>query len=186
MTWAFGEVEHLVRKAVSGAGKPWGTAEEAGWAVRWLAERGLPGPQGIVECLDIAPDLCPIGAGMALADVGVLVPPCEFPPVQAPILMLPFLARMCPANAVLDVRVGSAEVSLSPTDVSIAGILPKSGTVAVLGVAHGIRPGVRPQRVAEIAPVVLDRLETFAARTYAPATEHSRRTGAGAGLHDND
>jgi hypothetical protein len=38
----------------------------------------------------------------------------------------------------------------------------------------------------EIPPDVQNRLNAFAQRTYAPATEASRLAGAGAGLTDND
>ena len=39
------EIESLVVKAARGAGYNWGIAEEAGFAVRWLARTGLPGPE---------------------------------------------------------------------------------------------------------------------------------------------
>ena len=44
----------------------------------------------------------------------------------------------------------------------------------------------RATRIGRIDSAALARLEELAALTYAPATEDSRRRGAGAGLTDND
>jgi len=41
-------------------------------------------------------------------------------------------------------------------------------------------------RVPDTEAEAIARLEYFAARTYAPATEASRMSGAGAGVTDND
>jgi hypothetical protein len=38
----------------------------------------------------------------------------------------------------------------------------------------------------DIDPSAWSRIERYAYRTYVPATEHSRRHGAGAGMIDND
>ena len=49
-------------------------------------------------------------------------------------------------------------------------------------------PGDNEERFerAHILPVHFDKLEAFAKRTYAPATEASRLAGAGSALSDND
>ena len=89
LLWSLGEVEAACRKAARGAGAPWGVAEEAGRAARWLAARGLPGPALVADLLrandrvphdDLAPvaeegvwrapsgRLCPLVVGAAICD----------------------------------------------------------------------------------------------------------------------
>lgn len=113
MTWSLGEIEAETRKAVRGAGLPWGIAEEAGKALRWLAARGcdgLPALAGLLEAHDrgavaaqvaVDPDgrwhggdkpLCPLCLGASLADhAGRL--PIAAGAVLAPLLLVPFAAR---------------------------------------------------------------------------------------------
>ncbi len=83
------EIESSLRKAARACGLPWGLAEEAGKAARWLAAFDLPGPELTLEHLHnlrgpdyqrFVPDcdaepwkapggiLCPIVTGAALAD----------------------------------------------------------------------------------------------------------------------
>ena len=46
MTFSLNEIEAIGKRAARGAGLPWGLAEEAGKAARWLTARGLPGRGG--------------------------------------------------------------------------------------------------------------------------------------------
>lgn len=51
----------------------------------------------------------------------------------------------------------------------------------------GVKDGLDPFGPRQPVPNdVIDRLKSFAAKTYVPATEASRQSGAGAGLTDND
>ena len=89
LIWSLGEVEAHCRRAARGAGAPWGIAEEAGRAARWLAARGFPGPALVADHLrahdrvpygDLAPAaesgawrapggrLCPLITGAAMCD----------------------------------------------------------------------------------------------------------------------
>jgi hypothetical protein len=43
MLFSLNEIEAQLRKAARGAGLPWGLAEEAGKAARWLAMHGIDG-----------------------------------------------------------------------------------------------------------------------------------------------
>lgn len=43
MSYSLNELESMARRATRGAGYPWGLAEEAGKAARWLCVQGLPG-----------------------------------------------------------------------------------------------------------------------------------------------
>lgn len=117
--FSLAEIEALAAKAARGAGMPWGVAEEAGAAARWLAEQDMPGPEMLLAHLvsydgrpwaDVAPAvsdgvwrhpagrwLCPIATGTALADWAALPggpgsQPITIERVASPILLLPFAA----------------------------------------------------------------------------------------------
>ena len=51
MSLSLNQVEYTARKAVRGAGLPWGLAEDAGRAVRWLEALGLPGLSWLARVL---------------------------------------------------------------------------------------------------------------------------------------
>ena len=51
MTFALNEIEAMAKGAARGAGFDWGIAEETGQSVRWLAARGLPGPELLIKTL---------------------------------------------------------------------------------------------------------------------------------------
>lgn len=117
MSWSLYEVESLARKAARGTGLPWGIAEEAGKAVRWLGAVGLPGAEALSALLrqndGVAYDrlcpmqpeaqawaaagggLCPLIAGATLcdqagrlADGGTIV----LEKVDQPLLLVPYMA----------------------------------------------------------------------------------------------
>ena len=58
--------------------------------------------------------------------------------------------------------------------------------VEVSKLQHGEIPMEKSSRVGDTAAKSVEILKTFAHKTYAPASEHSRTTGAGAGINDND
>lgn len=111
------EVEVYGRRAARGAGMPWGLAEEAGKASRWLCERGLPGVELLARLLEandgrsyasMAPviangrwqaadgDLCPVCTGAALSDhMDLLTCEKEISLIRLayPLLLAPFLDR---------------------------------------------------------------------------------------------
>jgi len=212
------EIEAAAVKAARGAGSSWGMAEETGAAVRWLAAHGLPGPELLLRHLEafdrrpwaaIAPvvagrvwraagggSLCPIAAGVALADRAALD---EGPGQRAvtlenvadPGLLLPFVALAAraldrplrvawPGTAAV---VGAAGVAFETTE---DGVLDRTaGRVVVEPAATAAelqQPQVAPRPVSFAVWRGLDR---FAFRTYVPASEASR-AGAGAGTTDND
>lgn len=116
------EIEQLCLKAARGAGMSWGMAEEAGFAARWLAERGLDGPGALLLQLvsangrpwhEICPvvepgifrpieneTLCPVALGAALCDHAAVCltemdkSAIHIGPVNNPILLLPFLSDL--------------------------------------------------------------------------------------------
>ena len=213
MILSLNEVDAAGRKAARGAGLSWGHAEEAGRAGRWLAQWGLPGPSALagvltaldsVEQADHAPQLL---HGVWMADPGPLSPlavgaalwdraGCGFShtvslgPCLWPVLLLPYTAWIAP------VRGCAISVSWAGMD-ALTGpdgglrycngdpLIPVTERVTLGETAD---QGVAPRVITEVDVPTHDlgRLETLAHRTYAPATEASRLSGAGSGLTDND
>ena len=114
MSFSLNEVEVTARKAARGAGYPWGLAEEAGRATRWLCAQGLPGCESLAALLDAdlaaalqdhmpgslespwrgRAELCPLGTGAALSDSAARVSggTLDIADVAQPMLFLPFVA----------------------------------------------------------------------------------------------
>ena len=203
MSWSLGETAALALKAARGAGLTWGLAEEAAAAVIWLHSNGLPGISALCSYLG-NPDgpprtdgACPILTGCALID-GAMESPVqtgevtEIGPIRAPLLLLPFVARL---------EGGTTWLMASHGSRAVTGII--DGTASdhwasqcLSGAAHC---QLRRHTHRQVAPpprevlrlddhfgCCVERLGTFAHRTYAPATGQSRLSGAGAGLTDND
>lgn len=169
MTRSLGELAALAKAAARGAGRDWGTAAEVGRAARWLAARGMD-PTPALACLLAMParpaprdprtavwdawdgPLCPVAAGLALADFAALgVVPARVH-VAWPVLLRPFAAD---AGLRADAPRGAASAWVSPV------------------------PGAPdPACATRLRPLAWAALETLAARTRAPATRGSR-DGAG-------
>ncbi|MEO1551886.1 MAG: DUF3726 domain-containing protein [Pseudomonadota bacterium] len=206
MTVSLGEVEALAKKAARGAGLSWGLAEEAGFATRWLCARhvdgcgvlaGLLSAQDGVERLAVQPDLdrpdwaaragamCPLQAGACLADHAPVtgLGPTRLGPVSQPLLLAPFLAQI--AQHLGRPLALSAQGGAFCTDgdgLEIERALPaQAQDVRLACRMQPLAPQPRAQR-ADPCPRDWETLDRFAHRTYAPATEQSRRKGAGADL----
>ncbi len=213
------EVEFYSRRAARGAGMPWGLAEEAGKASRWLAERGLPGVELLAPLLEandgrpyssMAPAkvngqwhaadgyLCPVCTGAALSDrINLLSPGKEISLVELayPLLLAPFLdGSRRQADAGYELRWPRVRVLVFANGLEMecekesAHLSEHVDVVMVSAVTHrNASPSYRPRTAGvEIPRRVWRVMETFAKRTYVPATEESRARGAGAGRTDND
>jgi hypothetical protein len=110
------EVEAMGKRAARGAGLPWGLAEEAGKAARWLTEHGYPGAEQLADILtrndkrdyaDLAPQdvdgiwqapcgrLCPLITGAALCDCAAEIADgrvIELGETAQPLLLVPYVA----------------------------------------------------------------------------------------------
>lgn len=216
MTWSLNELEAETKKAIRGAGLSWGLGEDGSKAVRWLAAHGvdpLPALSDVLGRHDRgaiatgftlteagawradAP-ICPITLGAALCDHAASLAdmPCVAGPVARPLLLAPFAAAAARilrkplrlyvngAQVVLTAQ-GDVSGDLSALDVADAAETRCAVIAEPMPVADAKRPSTRgiaadPQAWAQI--------EAFVHRTYVPASERSRREGAGAGLIDND
>lgn len=164
------EIETHTRKAARGAGYEWGEAEELGKAARWLCAAGVDGTAEVLELLQIVDGhrdtyrpnaglfngepqqkICGLALGCALADLGVSAFTESIIP---PNIVNPRIAYgvMCNAHASID-TVALAEF---------------------LGVEIKIAAPM-----TQVNAQKWDALNTFAMRTYVPATKESRLKGAG-------
>jgi Protein of unknown function (DUF3726) len=201
MRVSLNEVEMTVLKAVRGAGRPWGLAEEAGRAARWLARRGLPWLRPLAEGLlhwdDSEPDTLREFAGLMDGTVTVPAAPGElkYARLPAPILLGPAVSRIAAhtghhhlfqwAGATLSfgldgsVILGGLELGL---DLSVG----QNVTISRASCAMRGRDCPAQCLGSDANDDLWMRLEVSAARTYVPESELSRLKGAGAGLTDND
>jgi len=200
------EVEALARKAARGAGFSWGLAEEAGRAVRWLASVSLPGPETLATRLERgscgtplikgavwtaeAGPLCPLIAGAALADRAEAVAYGDggtLRQVAEPLLLVPFVAAIA-AQTGTALRVDWPEGAFAFAADARGASVSLTGPADVR-VSAGTGPDL-PLLACQLRYVMpaatSDLLAAYAHRTYAPDTEASRLSGAGAGLSDND
>ncbi|MCV6595211.1 MAG: DUF3726 domain-containing protein [Silicimonas sp.] len=200
MSFSLGEVEAMARKAARGAGYPWALADEAGYALRWCEARGFGGVSGLAALLkavdgrdpaDFTPRsltewqapgaLCPLRAGTALADgaPGRAGHPLSLGPVLAPVLILPYLADLARLRGgCVAAHLGAARALVAPDGLEISGEW-EAGALTLE--TTGARPAAQVLNTRSDPPGdAWARLEYYAARTYAPATEVSRLKGAGA------
>ncbi len=216
MTLSLYEIEVTGKRAARGCGLSWGIAEEAGKAVRWLSEHGLPGAEELAETLnhvdgktyeDLAPTaadgvwharsgrLCPLICGPAICDRAVEIAAgreIEFGPMSQPLLLASYAAA---AAKLIDgaVELAWPGIVLVATSDGIK-IDGERKALTVPSVEH-----VRCRRAdrtdvpssGSVVGCAVDaeawrRLSALAHRTLAPATDESRLAGAGAGLIDTD
>ncbi len=215
MSWSLNELEAEVKKAIRGAGLPWGLAEEGGKAIRWLAARGvdpIPALNDILARHDRHQDIttaismqagrwqgemamCPIALGAALSDGShlLLAKPFVAGRVAQPLLFVP-----CAASAArilkraLRLDLNGMEIMLTERGDPCSEILAVAADLPEMRCEiAATRLPVRQFRPASLSgidvdPVCWASLSAYVHRTYVPASERSRREGAGAGLIDND
>lgn len=207
MQVSLNEVEVMSAKAACGAGRPWGLAQEAGWAVAQLEAMGLPGAQsllGLLKATDgmemeaLTPETggqvwaardapaCPVVTGAYLADRGEVTGSVTISALYHPVLVLPFLQRLG-GQAVLEWQGGSLAGGAEGVRVDCEPGVNIVRDVSLYG--HDERPctdAPAGSGAVDIDDEIWEALGAFAHRTYVPASEASRLKGAGAGLTDND
>jgi len=214
--YSIGEIDSLVLKAYRATGMPWGLAEEAGRAAGWMAMHRLPGLEsfaGLVTAFDgVAVDqrapasllppyhsnsdaLCPVVVGTVLNDVFAghsVFDPFTIGRCAYPAILLPFIDRVALVNRCrLIVSWGDVEVRSNGDGLVIDGDPSSLGVdqteqvvVSMDSAAGPTRKGIARRGQGHAAAIKV--LEQFAHRTYVPASDESRVSGAGAGLNDND
>ena len=210
MNLSLNEIEATAKKAARGAGYPWGLAEEAGKATRWLCSHDVDGCGTLAELLeqvdgkDIAgwlPNtghgpwaakdgiLCPLATGAAISDYAHEIPASGIllEVVASPMLLVPFAALLAQEiERPVTVAIGVLDVCTDGEGLSAADLPPHSPSAASICIGGAIEQTRKSLQRASPDPDTWEVLLAFAHRTYAPATEESRLRGAGAGLSDND
>lgn len=214
MSYSMNEVESTAKKAARGAGYSWGLAEDVAKGTRWLCAHRFQGCEALEALLSrndgvtlsekrpqvsgttwrsSSNELCPILSGTAYSDFAAELKDMtiSLESVYQPILFLPFASSAArqigsPVTVtwhdfvlVTDGNRASIERHAARPHTKIADLL----TVQVTGKIGNEIP--RTSR-AEPSAEAWQSLNQFAHRTYAPATEQSRLSGAGAGTTDND
>lgn len=200
------EIDALGRKAARGTGCSWGLAEEAGKSARWLAGYGLAGPEALAALFtaprrcgctsDSAAPLCPIAAGADLSDSAEEIADgtdMRLGDVAEPLLLLAQASRSAHAlKVILTLRWSGFCATCFPSGLSIEngdGMNDAVGRYVVCSNKNAVteeadlQAGAASRLVSRSAYETLSRL---ASKTYAPATDASRNSGAGAGTRDND
>jgi hypothetical protein len=202
MTFSLNEVEATSKKATRGAGYSWGLAEEAGKATRWLCARELDGCGALATLLtktdgiaitQLTPDinqtvwlarggfLCAVMTGCCVSDLAERDDPTfRFGRVVEPLLLLPFVAavaRVQQCNMRVSWPGGSAVTD--GEQINMTGIIPDIVSDMQIEAGGVVTDVAEAQSRVLPDPAVWARLHAFAHRTYAPATEESRRKGAG-------
>ncbi len=213
--YSLNEIESAVKRAARGVGLDWGLAEEAGKAARWLEARGRPGCAAMAahfalldgrDYRDFCPaqtqgiwaakaGLCPIITGAALSDRAAIFAEggsVNLARVHHPLILVPF-AGMAGKHAGVAVVLDWHDAQFT---LCAEGTL-KAEIGALMG-AQGKRVAVRCASQADlerdtqvgvrtpVAPDAWAALDAFGYRTFAPETESSRVSGAGADGSDND
>lgn len=175
------EIESLVLKAARGAGIPLGHDEDLAAAARYLAgtapeklgelTAALPGPHVIVTLTDN-------GTTIADARVAMAGP-------MALDLIICGKKQVCLTN--LDApAVFQAMVDLSIYNSRLKAVVDVDGrdvTLAASDTATAVPPQSGP---VDVTDADWETWAIYAAKTYVPASDGSRISGAGAGLTDND
>lgn len=199
--YSLAEIDAQCRKAARGAGCPWGLAEEAGKAARWLAARGLPGPEALAGLLD-GPRACPCGGGRG-PDCALRIGASwsdraetiasdgpERASVAQPLLVVAMLGRAAEATGMTFALEWNGATAVCGPDgftlESAAASLAPDASILLRRVGNAPPPVPTDVRARAVDAAAWSSLERLASRTYAPATDASRRAGAGAGKSDND
>lgn len=215
MSYSLNEIEATAYKATRAVGYPWGIAVEAAKSVRWLCRHDIDGCAVLCRFLEyvdgkniatLAPvidgyqwhpentSLCPLLTGAAISDRARTLNHHGFSLQQIvePALLLYFtasVAKQCQpqaANSIVSVAWSGCCCTTDGGQMNVVGAVSKYAEDLMITFSAEL---VSPQALCNRArPDVLawQSLNSFAARTYAPATEESRLLGAGAGLSDND
>ncbi len=189
------EVETLARKAARGAGLPWGVAEDTGRAAAWIGRRFGAWAGQLLILLETPPppDESPLLLAGCLADNPT---PRRIARVVAPLWALPGLLAAPARPVAIRLEDAAADITCNP-GADPGATLPPDTLAALsasaLTIAFPAAPLPMPPHALSaqfgrslVPAAEWRRLEALAYRTYVPATDRSRRTGAGAGLLDDE
>ena len=184
MSFSLNEIDAQAKKAARGAGYSWGLAEEPGKATVWLCPRGFDGVAELAALLKQAPAEanCALTQGTRLSDRALLARPDKrvLHRISQPILLLPFLGLIAERTRTgISMSWDGGSAKTDGQSLAFKGSPPNS--THDLTITDHVLPIKAQTKLTRATPD--DRawatLASFAHRTYAPATEESRRLGAG-------
>ena len=192
MNYSLNEYEALAYKAARGCGLAWGLAEEAGKAVRTLSALGLESAPILLEALENPSKQSVLEVGAQLCDSPDELSQITFPkPVNTPGILLAFIAlSTATSDQCYCCKWENFEAYIKNQELFAVTLEGFNVTITV-SLSIGIAKTPKGQKqVALDRAIILDhhyaKLTALAFNTYAPSTEASRISGAGAGLNDND
>ena len=205
MTWSGNELRAQVTKASRGLGFDWGRAKYLGESVLRAERHGLPATQTFIELaegLDTGPSKLSTstlfqGTAMAMdaVDLGItlvdhlpqldLVDPIELHVIGYPLFLGIVCYGLTGSDRALCVETDTYQCVVQANQITTSSAPPYQG-VCRLSTCLPSRNGRSWVSRFELESAVCELLNDLASRVYAPATEASRLTGAGAGLNDND
>jgi hypothetical protein len=183
------EAETLAAKAARGGGFSWGLADEIGRGARVLATQGENWGEALLALLGAQAFEAPSAERVALwrrgkRDVPSAQPLC---PVRTAALLLDDAAELGPATLRianvglpiwLSAMLGRSGQWMVELDQPLAAGEVTIRRIAIAARRHGANRAAAP-------PQMLAALNAYAARTYVPESERSRRCGAGGGVDDD-
>lgn len=188
------EAEALAAKAARGAGLSWGEAEDLGRAARWLAASGLDWATPLLGLLHSPEERAGLKGLFRAADRLARAPghgPAGF---CRPAWGLAVLAATAPDDTSLslcgpDFRVRLSPGGLASTDQDPFALAHAPPAEILVDASAGTPPLARllapNTRRSAVPAAQMGELGDLAARTYVPASEESRRLGAGGGRIDD-
>jgi len=176
MIRSYNEIVAMAVKAARGAGIPLGHAEDFGPALAYVVSQDPANARNAVACLEAGP--APLECAV---DTGEMTITCISAIMAAPVAIDALVAGVHRV-----VVKGCTTPDLLAAYCALAG-----GCAAQMGDVITLTPAKVPAETITAGPVDVDAeiwkaLNAFAKKTYVPATEASRLSGAGAGLTDND
>ncbi len=210
MRHSLNEIEVLLRKAATGAGYPYGVAEDIGQAGAWLCAQGQDGVAACLAGIDTGPDAPPptLRNTGTLSFVDAHIAHCgpsafdfllsndtagevRLANADAPLLLVGLAGAAAEAwetDFALQYSHGCT-VRVGPSGLDMSAPPPVAGIDVILTRTEKIdAPSDRksPSDGIDVDEVLWAKALALAARTYVPASEASRARGAGAGEIDND
>ena len=170
----------------------WGQAEEVGKAARGLSAYGLDDGRLVLSAIECFSEKNALCLGPALCDKAVdFKDNVNLASVESPALILPFLQIMLSyKDFYLKVNWIGFEGIVSASEICCIRSygLAEAGPVNIEIKSIGTFVFENSNRCSriEVNEKALKLLKELAHKTYAPATDESRISGAGAGLSDND
>ncbi|TCL09898.1 uncharacterized protein DUF3726 [Shimia isoporae] len=201
MSFSLNEVEAMAKNAARGGHYSWAMAKEAGRATRWLCAQGqdgcgaLAGMLRVQEAEKLLPPsvrgeewradtgkLCPLSVGTAASDraASLTGQVTVVHGVVFPLLLMPFFSSASRVSGqIVFAQVDEAKAKVAADGIRLQGAFPDEASQVIITFGSGnFEPAEKHTRAIPRDEDWLS-LKFFAHRTYAPATEESRRLGAG-------